>query len=97
MRPLRTAVGSGCCSGPSLEPVAFQLLLVFILASLVLPVSTLSHPTPGKLASSQTETAAVPLWCLVGIIGKVSFETTEVFQVLGERTQEAVETARQLN
>lgn len=41
--------------------------------------------------------AAAPLWYLVGIIGKVGFKTTEVFQVPGERTQEAVETARQLS
>lgn len=66
-----------------MEPVAYQLLLAFISASLVLPVSTLSHPTPGKLASGQTEMAAAPLWCLVGIIGEVGFEATEVFQVPG--------------
>lgn len=82
----------------SLEAIAYKLLFTFILASLVPPVSTLSHPTPGdKLGSGQAEMAAALLWCLVGIIGEVGFETTEVFQVPGERAQEAVETARELN
>lgn len=87
----------GCCGGPGLEPTACQPLLTFIFAFLVPPVSTLSHPTPGMLGSGQSEMAAAPLWCLVGIIGKAGFETREVFQVSGERAQEAVETVRQLN
>lgn len=81
-----------------MEAIAYQLLLTFILASLVPLVSTLSHPTPGdKLGSGQAEMAAALLWYLVGIIGEVGFETTEVFQVLGERAQEAVETEREPN
>lgn len=81
-----------------MEAIAYQLLLTFILASLVPPVSTPSHPTPGdKLGSGQAEMAAALLWYLVGIIGEVGFETTEVFQVPGERAQEAVETEREPN
>lgn len=81
-----------------MEAIAYQLLLTFILASLVPLVSTLSHPTPGdKLGSGQAEMAAALLWYLVGIIGEVGFETTEVFQVPGERAQEAVETERAPN
>lgn len=81
-----------------MEAIAYQLLLTFILASLVPLVSTLSHPTPGdKLGSGQAEMAAALLWYLVGIIGEVGFETTEMFQVPGERAQEAVETERAPN
>lgn len=83
MSPQRDAGAWECCDGPGLEPAAYQLLLTIILASLVPPVSILSHPTPGKLGAGQAEMAAAPLWCLVGIIGKVGFVTTEVFQVPG--------------
>lgn len=64
---------------------------------MVPPVSTLSHPTPGKLGSGQGEMAGHPSGVLLALWGKLTFETPEVFQVPGERAQEAVETARQLN